>query len=62
MITVTAARKNYGDFAALDDVGLEIDDSLALLDQRFRASRPCCAPSPVWNCSTPVGSVSTAGM
>ena len=24
MITVTAARKNYGDFAALDDVGLEI--------------------------------------
>ena len=24
VITVTAARKNYGDFAALDDVGLEI--------------------------------------
>ena len=46
MITVTDARKNYGDFAALDDVSLDIPDGLADRAARARAaraSRPCCA-------------------
>ena len=63
MITVTDARKNYGDFAALDDVTPRHPRGLAHRAARARAaraSRRCCARSPGSSSSTAASS-SSAG-